>query len=97
MRCIQRCPTSALRAIHKEDVKLGTVMFTAEKCLAHLGKECVICYEICPVPDAITLTFDVKPIFDDTKCVGCGTCVYACPQKPKALQLHSKGALRTGV
>lgn len=97
MRCIQRCPTSALRPVHKEDVKLGTVMFTAEKCLAHLGKECVVCYEMCPVTDAITLTPDVKPVFDDTKCVGCGSCVYSCPAEPIALVLQSKGALRTVV
>lgn len=97
MRCTQRCPTGALRPVPKEDVKLGTVTFTIEQCLAHLGKECVVCYEMCPVPEAITLTRDLKPVFDDTKCVGCGTCVYSCPAEPKALRLRSKGARRTVV
>ena len=94
MECIQQCPTGALRQVEKEKVKLGTVSFDQDHCLAHQGQECVVCSEMCPVPGIITVTKDLKPLFDLEKCVGCGTCVYSCPAIPKALTLLSDGATR---
>ena len=81
--------------VGKEENKMGTVELIPDKCLAYLEKECVVCYEMCPVPDAITLTRDLTPTFDDAKCVGCGTCVHSCPAEPNALHLRSEGARRT--
>lgn len=95
MLCSKFCPTGALQLVDKEKVKLGTVEFNQDKCLAYMGKECVVCDEMCPVPEAITLTRDLKPVFHEDKCVGCGTCVHACPADPKALTLIPKGAKRT--
>jgi len=94
MRCSKSCPTGALQTIDRKDVKLGSVEFDPGKCLAYKGKECIVCDEMCPVFEAITLTEDLKPVFHEEKCVGCGTCVHACPADPKALVLLPKGAKR---
>ncbi len=95
MRCSRYCPTGALQRVGKEQVKLGTVSFDPENCLAYVEKECLICYEMCPIPGAITMTEDLKPIFNENKCIGCGTCVNSCPTNPKALILISEGSKRT--
>lgn len=93
MRCSRRCPTGALRQIGRDEVKLGTVHLNKEYCLAHRGFECMVCAEMCPVPGAITVQ-ERKPVFNKDECVGCGTCLYACPAEPKPLQLTSEGARR---
>ena len=94
MRCSKFCPTEALQLADKEKVKIGTVELNPDKCLAYIGKECVVCDEMCPVPEAITITSDLLPIFHDEKCIGCGLCVYYCPAEPKALTLRPDGAKR---
>lgn len=94
MMCSKHCPTGALQLVNKRDVKLGTVKFDPDNCLAYKGKECVVCYEMCPAPEAITTTEDMKPVFHVDKCVGCGTCVNSCPANPKALTLISMNAAR---
>lgn len=94
MRCNHLCPTGALQPVERGEVKLGTVGFSKDRCLAYQGKECVVCKEMCPVPAAITVTADLKPVFHGEECVGCGTCVYTCPARPKALALEPTGARR---
>lgn len=94
MLCSQFCPTGALQLADKEEVKVGTVELISDRCLAYLEKECVVCDEMCPVPEAITLTRDLKPVFHEDECVGCGICVHACPADPKALILLHKGVKR---
>jgi len=96
MLCGARCPTGALRNVHGDDVKIGTLRFEESLCLAYQGKECLVCDESCPITEAITLTDDLKPVFHDEKCVGCGTCVYSCPTSPKALELLPNGVRRAG-
>lgn len=92
--CCKFCPTGALRDVNKNEIKIGTVEFDSSLCLAFQGKECLVCYEMCPVPSAITVSEDLKPIFNGDLCVGCGTCVYHCPAEPKALILRSEGEKR---
>ncbi len=94
MRCSRFCPTGALQLVEREEVKIGTVEFSSDRCLAYMGKECVVCNEVCPVHGANTITSDLKPVFHGEKCVGCGICVHSCPAQPKALTLRSKGAKR---
>ena len=88
MRCSKFCPTGALQLVDKDEVKIGTVELVSENCLAYVGKECVVCSEMCPVSGAVTITDDLKPIFQGEKCVGCGVCIYYCPAEPKALKLQ---------
>lgn len=94
MRCTHHCPTGALKQVDRQQVKIGTVGFDRDHCLAHQGQECVVCSEMCPVIGAITVTEDLKPLFHLPKCVGCGICVYSCPASPKALTLLADGATR---
>ena len=94
MLCSKYCPTDALQLVNKELVKLGTVDFNPESCLAFQGKECVVCDEMCPVPEAITITEDLKPVFHRDKCIGCGACVNSCPAIPNALTLLPKDVKR---
>ena len=93
--CCEHCPTRALQPPIRDDVKLGTVELDEELCLAFQEKECVVCDEMCPVTDAITLNENLEPVFDEEKCVGCGTCVHKCPAIPNALTLLPKGEKRS--
>ena len=47
-------------------------------CLAWTGSFCTVCYERCPVPEAIWLEGD-RPVIDESRCTGCGECVLRCP------------------
>jgi len=94
MRCAEACPTGALQNVDKAQVKLGTAKLNQELCLAYNGRECLVCSEMCPLPDAITVTEDQKPVFHNTICTGCGACVNACPANPRALTLLSEGERR---
>jgi len=87
LRCVKQCPTSALRYVEGREVKIGHASLDEPLCIAWTTGDCLVCYEVCPVPDAIVLTEDAKPIFNQEICVGCGRCVYACPAEPKALML----------
>ncbi len=95
MLCSKFCPTHALQLSDRDKVKLGSIRFNPDLCLAYMAKECVVCDEMCPVQDAITLTRDLTPVFHEDECVGCGICVNSCPADPKALTLIPKGAKRT--
>jgi len=95
MRCTKECPTGALQPIDRDEVKLGSAELDKDKCIAWLETgDCLVCQEVCPVIDAITVNQDLKPVFHENICVGCGTCVYACPADPKALVLLPRGARR---
>ncbi|MCW4021326.1 MAG: 4Fe-4S dicluster domain-containing protein [Candidatus Bathyarchaeota archaeon] len=97
MKCSKFCPTGALQQVNKEQVKAGTVEFYPDKCLAHMEKECLVCGEMCPVREAITVDSQFRPIFHGEKCVGCGICVHQCPAEPKALTLRPTGAKRANA
>jgi Fe-S-cluster-containing hydrogenase component 2 len=87
LRCVNQCPTSALRYVEGRDLKIGYASLDEPLCIAWTKGDCLVCYEVCPVPGAIVLTEDGKPIFNQEICIGCGHCVYACPAEPKALML----------
>lgn len=93
-QCSKFCPTGALQLVDREEVQIGTIMFIRDLCIAEEGKECVVCDEMCPIPEAVEITEDLKPAFNNEECVGCGICVYHCPAEPKALILQPKGAKR---
>ncbi|MCF3653452.1 MAG: 4Fe-4S dicluster domain-containing protein [Aigarchaeota archaeon] len=91
--CVRSCPTGALRWIEPEEIKLGSVSWSPDRCIAVLGGECLVCAEVCPAPGAITPRNGI-PVFHSNRCVGCGRCVYACPADPKALNLMPEGERR---
>lgn len=92
--CSKYCPTGALQQVDREKVQMGTIELIQDLCIAEEGAECVVCDEMCPIPEAVEIAEDLKPLFYDEECIGCGICVYHCPPEPKALVLRSKGAKR---
>ncbi len=91
--CVENCPTNALVYVEPEKVKMGSVKWIKENCIAYRGGECLVCYEVCPIDGAITPRRGI-PVFHSGKCIGCGRCVYACPPEPKALYLVPDGERR---
>ena len=53
-------------------------------CLAYQGSFCSICYERCPVPNAIQLNEGVPRIVLEI-CTGCGVCHEVCPAPENAI------------
>jgi len=103
--CVKACPTGALVWVEPHQIKLGSVEWIKERCIAFKKGGCLVCYETCPVDGAISVKeITVKrqrkiitvrvPEFNPDICIGCGRCVNACPAAPKALVLTPKRAKR---
>jgi ferredoxin len=91
--CQQTCPTGAIQRVEREEIKTGSAIIDRDRCIAWRGGICLVCYEVCPVPEVISLDKE-RPVFNSELCAGCGRCVYACPAEPKALVLTSNGEKR---
>jgi polyferredoxin len=91
-------------------VRLGTALYDRARCLPWAkATDCVVCLEWCPVsPKAIYVenvnvadaeghTRTLKqPYVDNSRCVGCGACEYACPiQERPAVHMISVGESRS--
>ncbi len=89
VKCSEVCPTGAIMKISEEakkTVQVGKVVLIIENCVVYTeNTACGSCSEHCPtqavrmVPYLNGLTI---PEIDDTICVGCGACEYACPVRP---------------
>ena len=101
MACTTACPTGALTPIADDipaiaaTVRMGTPVLSKARCIAWNGRgECNACWQVCPLPDvAVTLVADPRqgPEFDVDKCVGCGLCEHACPQRARAITIRPRG------
>lgn len=92
--CGEVCPTGAIKKVdstEKKRTRLGLARIDPSICLAWAeNKECIVCEEHCPVDDkAIKVTAEVvdgltvlKPVVDESLCVGCGICQNKCPVRP---------------
>lgn len=93
--CTEICPTGALKPLPLEEkklVQLGKAKFIKQNCIVHIdGTDCGACSEHCPtkavymVPYRGSLTI---PKVDETICIGCGACEYACPTDPKSIYVE---------
>jgi polyferredoxin len=103
--CGQVCPVQAIPPMNLEEKRqqvIGLATIIRDRCIVwgEYG-ECVICEEMCPVPnkaiwleeatisgrDGQPVTL-LRPHVDSERCIGCGICEYRCPvEGPAAIQV----------
>ncbi len=89
--CITACPSSVLVPVARQDVRMGVAEILEDRCLHDQAKPCLDCYRACPLP-GVAMAFDpvpygVKPRVIAEGCTGCGACLHACPERPRAMRM----------
>lgn len=82
--CVYACAPRALEPTLP--TRIGTARIDPGACLAHRGEFCASCSERCTVPGAVVVT-NGRPRIDNSVCVGCGSCAFACPAPGNAIAL----------
>ena len=95
--CGQVCPSGAIPPLalpKKRRAVIGVAVIDTDRCLPWAaGTPCIVCEEMCPVPDkAIELgrqrlitradgsqDYLSRPTVVASRCIGCGICEYKCP------------------
>ncbi len=90
-RCTEVCPSKALRTVSpeaKKRLQLGRAVFVEPLCIIITKKtRCGACAEHCPT-GALVMTPQpalggvALPRIDQSLCIGCGACQFACPVRP---------------
>ena len=83
-KCIEACPTGALRKDAVPFAPLGKAVVIPSNCMAYSQVMCDYCFQNCPVEGALLRT-EGKPMVNHQICTGCGYCVFACIHQPKAI------------
>lgn len=90
--CGEVCPTGAILPVSGEEKKLlqlGKSYFVKENCIVYTKDTiCGACSEHCPTKAVQMVPYKEKlniPEVNNTICVGCGACEYACPTDPKSI------------
>lgn len=85
-RCSEVCPAGAIKPIDlsvKAVTKIGTATVNPDICIsASQGVSCGSCSRHCPVGAIEMVQTDegtLRPVVDETACIGCGSCEYHCP------------------
>ena len=88
-RCGEVCPDNAIGVLDlaaKQITQIGVADFHQSRCIVEVnGTDCAACSEHCPTKAITTKPFRDNlrlPSLDQSLCVGCGACEYACPVKP---------------
>jgi len=88
-RCSEICPDSAigpLDAATKQVTQIGVADFHQSRCIVEVnGTDCAACSEHCPTKAVTTKPYRDNlrlPSLDQSLCIGCGACEYACPVRP---------------
>ena len=115
--CGNVCPSGAIPKLGLEEKRrqvLGVAVIDTDRCLPWAAETpCIVCQEMCPVPDkAIELSgnhlitrpdgtqdYLSRPRVVAGRCIGCGICEYKCPlEGPAAIQIRpSNPDLYNGV
>jgi ferredoxin len=96
--CAEACPDGAIDLLPIEDRQLeqmGLARFHEERCIVKVkGTDCAACSEHCPTKAVETIPFGDNlrlPQVNESLCIGCGACQFACPVQPE------KAILVTGL
>ena len=89
-RCINACPTGALRDVSVKDLRMGLAEVNRSTCLAWRYNICYRCVDIC-VFDAVEIRGQGIHV-NEALCVGCKQCEYICPVPSKAIVVRPLGA-----
>lgn len=105
-KCGEVCPTGAILPLtvkEKKTTQTGIAKFVKNNCIVITNEtECVACSEHCPTKATTMISYKndlVIPEIDESICIGCGACEFACPAKPyKAIyvegnEVHKKAEL----
>lgn len=83
--CSDVCPAGAILPIDvetKSSTKIGTAEVDYNICISAYGQKCGRCSTICPTGaiEMISMTDgNLRPVVNETVCIGCGACEYHCP------------------
>jgi polyferredoxin len=104
--CGQICPTGAIPPLSLEEKRkqvIGLAYIDQNRCIPWSNfRPCVVCEEMCPIPEKAIKLEEVDVISPDGKkvhlqrprvvadlCIGCGICEYQCPQiGPAAIHVY---------
>jgi ferredoxin len=97
-RCSEICPDDAIDLLDlaaKQVTQIGVADFYQSRCVVELnGTDCAACSEHCPTKAVTTKPYRDNlrlPVLNQSLCVGCGACEYACPVKPtKAIKVTGR-------
>ena len=79
-KCIEACPTGALRPFDSLTEKIGIAVIEKDECLTYrVSGQCdARCVGVCPV-EALFLDDEGRLRIEEEACYGCGICEYVCP------------------
>lgn len=87
--CGRVCPDGAIGLLalaDKQLTRIGCARLDLDKCIVKTkGTDCAACSEHCPTKAANTIPYRENlrlPQVDESLCIGCGACDYACPAQP---------------
>ena len=99
--CGQVCPVQAIPPLNLDDKRrqvIGLAYIDQDRCIPWADhKDCIVCEEMCPVPDKAIklegvevqngdgeLVMVQRPYVIRERCIGCGICEYKCPLNGEA-------------
>ncbi len=68
-------------------LNMGHATIHRSACRSHIGEECTLCIDVCPIDQAITQDWRKIPVVNQDICTGCGICVNSCPVEPVAISI----------
>jgi ferredoxin len=87
--CSEVCPDGALTLpdlATKQQTQIAVADFYQSRCVVEVnGTDCAACSEHCPTKAIGTVPYRDNlriPVLNQSLCIGCGACQYACPVKP---------------